>query len=162
MKTHIVFGYMSNTFVNKTTFNENPVNTLNDIVFAEMLTYGDQVQKEVMLNYNEVDIKDSYFHMWDTYQTDSYNFLSLDGIKDMGIKLVNPTAYFVCQFKLSNRVIEYERVIYSFFDLMGDVGGFGEFVYVMLFLLMYGYANRMFIADVIRDMFFVRLETGNV
>ena len=41
MKTHIVFGYMSNTFVNKTTFNENPVNTLNDIVFAEMLTYGD-------------------------------------------------------------------------------------------------------------------------
>ena len=45
---------------------------------------------------------------------------------------------------------------------MGDVGGFGEFVYVMLFLLMYGYANRMFIAAVIGDMFFVRLETGNV
>ena len=80
----------------------------------------------------------------------------------MGIKLVNPTAYFVCQFKLTNRVIEYERVIYSFFDLMGDVGGFGEFTYVMLFLLMYGYANRMFIAEVIKDMFFVRLETGNV
>ena len=33
MKTHIVFGYMSNTFVNKTRFDENPVNTLNDIVF---------------------------------------------------------------------------------------------------------------------------------
>ena len=43
MKTHIVAGYMSNTFVNKTMFDGNPVNTLNDIVFADMLTYGDQV-----------------------------------------------------------------------------------------------------------------------
>ena len=64
----------------------------------------------------------------------------------MGIRLVNPTAYFVAQFKLTNRVIEYERVIYSVFDLMGDVGGFGEFLYVTMYLIIAGYASRMFIA----------------
>ena len=38
---------------------------------------------------------------------------------------INPTAYVQVQFKLTNRVIEYERVIYSFFEMAGDIGGFG-------------------------------------
>ena len=37
--THMLMGYMSNTFVNKTMFDENPVNTLNDVVFYEMLDF---------------------------------------------------------------------------------------------------------------------------
>ena len=56
-------------------------------------------------------------------------------------------------------MIEYERVIYSFFDMVGDIGGFGEAVYIFCLILVSGYANRMFIASVIRDMFKVRLDT---
>ena len=73
---------------------------------------------------------------------------------------MNPTAYFACQFRLTNRVIEYERVAYSFFDMAGDVGGFGEFLHVTFLLLIGGYANRMFIASIIQEMFRVRLATG--
>ena len=43
--------------------------------------------------------------------------------------------------------------------MAGDIGGFGEFIYVTLFLLIGGYANRMFYAEIIRDMFQVRLDT---
>lgn len=64
------------------------------------------------------------------------------------------------QFRLTNRVIEYERVIYSFFDLAGDIGGFGEFLHIVFLILVSSYANRMFFAEVIRDMFRVRLSTG--
>ena len=57
-------------------------------------------------------------------------------------------------------MIEYERVIYNFFDMAGDVGGFGEFLHITFYIIVGSYANRMFYAGVIRDMFRVRLGTG--
>lgn len=72
---------------------------------------------------------------------------------------MNPTAYFECQFRLSNRVVEYERVIYSFFEMAGDIGGFGEAVYIVCLLFVSAYANRMFFASMIQEMFKVRLDT---
>ena len=54
---------------------------------------------------------------------------------------------------------EYERVIYSFFDMFGDIGGFVEACYLLCIGLVSGYANRMFFASVIQDIFKVRLET---
>ena len=35
--THMFVGYMTNTYVNKTTFDSNPISTLNDVVFYEQL-----------------------------------------------------------------------------------------------------------------------------
>jgi hypothetical protein len=32
---HILIGYVPNTFVNKTMFDDNPIRTLNDVVFYE-------------------------------------------------------------------------------------------------------------------------------
>ena len=42
--------------------------------------------------------------------------------------------------------------------MAGDVGGFGEFIYVCIFLVIGGYANRMFYAELIQEMFHVRLD----
>ena len=47
--THMLVGYMTNTYVNKTRFDSNPISTLNDVVFYEQL-YSDldkRVIKEV-------------------------------------------------------------------------------------------------------------------
>ena len=44
--------------------------------------------------------------------------------------------------------------------MAGDVGGFGEFLHVSFLLVIGGYANRMFIASIIQEMFRVRLATG--
>ena len=57
-------------------------------------------------------------------------------------------------------MIEYERMIYSFFEMAGDIGGFGEFLYVVILIFIGGYANRMFFADLIQDYFMVRLDTS--
>ena len=68
--THMFVGYMTNTYVNKTQFDASPISTLNDVIFYEQL-YLDmdkRVIKEVQLNYNEVELKDSYFLMSDDLQ----------------------------------------------------------------------------------------------
>ena len=33
--THMLIGYMTNTYVNKTMFEESPIATLNDVIFYE-------------------------------------------------------------------------------------------------------------------------------
>lgn len=43
--------------------------------------------------------------------------------------------------------------------MLGEIGGFGEAIYVLCLVAVSGYANRMFLADVIRDRFRVRLDT---
>ena len=82
--------------------------------------------------------------------------MSSEDIVDRGLRTTNPTAYFACDFRLSNRVIEYERVIYTFFDFAGDVGGFGEFLYITLLILISSYSSRMFFGQVISQIFRVR------
>lgn len=157
---HILIGYAANTFVNKTMFEESPIATLNDIVFYEQLDINQRQRKEVQLHYNEVELKDSHFRFWDEYQTENFNFISIGAVHDSSLRSINPNAIFQCQFRLSNRVIEYERMIYSFFEMAGDIGGFGEFLYVVILIFIGGYANRMFFADIIQDMFRVRLDTA--
>ena len=53
---------------------------------------------------------------------------------------------------------EYERVIYSFFDMAGDIGGFIEAIYIFFVITIGTYANRMYFASVIQDIFKVRLD----
>ena len=83
----------------------------------------------------------------------------MDTSQHLTLRTLNPTAYFQADFRLNNRVNEYERVVYSFFDMAGDIGGFGEAVYIVCLAIVGGYANRMFFASVIQDTFKVRLET---
>ena len=46
--------------------------------------------------------------------------------------------------------------------MLGDIGGFGEAVYILSLILISAYANRMFFASVIQEMFRVRLDTHGV
>lgn len=64
---HLLLGYVTNAFVNKTEFHDNPVRSMNDVIFYEQLNYVEHIRKEVHLNYNEVELKDSYFLIWDEY-----------------------------------------------------------------------------------------------
>jgi len=77
----------------------------------------------------------------------------------MNIRLLNPTAYFQVQFRLNNRVRMYERRVYSLFDLIGDVGGFSEALYVVSMFVVSIFATKMFKAAQIRDLFHVRIDT---
>ena len=44
--------------------------------------------------------------------------------------------------------------------MAGDIGGFGEGVYFFCLIVVSAYANRMFFASVIREIFKVRLDTN--
>ena len=51
--------------------------------------------------------------------------------------------------------------MYSYFDLIGDVGGFFEALHVLSHLLVAGIASRMFLASLIRELYHVRLDTNH-
>ena len=87
------------------------------------------------------------------------SFLSIEEIREVSLYTLNPTAYLQCAFRLSNRVNEYERVIYSIFDMAGDVGGFAEFIYIACLVVTSSYASRMFFGKVMSEMFRIRLDT---
>ena len=40
-------GYVTNTYVNKTQFETNPIRTLNDMIFYEQLNTAEHIRKEV-------------------------------------------------------------------------------------------------------------------
>ena len=54
----------------------------------------------------------------------------------------------------------YERRVYSFLDLLGDVGGFLEALYVISGFFVASIASRMFMAAKIRDLYHVRVDTN--
>ena len=62
-----LLGYVSNSFVDQDIYGESPVKSLNDLVFYEQLNYKDHIRKEIMLNYNVVQLKDNYFQVWDRF-----------------------------------------------------------------------------------------------
>ena len=78
----------------------------------------------------------------------------------MSIRGLNPTAYFQAQFRLVNQVKMFERRTYSLLDMIGDVGGFTEALYVFSMLSVSIAASKMFNAAQIRDLFHVRMDTG--
>ena len=67
MKDHFLIGYVENTFVDQEVFDENPVKSLNDLAFYDQLKFEDHIRKDIYLNYNEVQLKDHYFQIWDRY-----------------------------------------------------------------------------------------------
>ena len=78
----------------------------------------------------------------------------------MNIASLNPHLFYLAQFRLVNRVNEYERRVYHFFDLLGDVGGFFEALYILSHLCVGGIASRLLFASIIRDIFHVRIDTN--
>ena len=107
-----------------------------------------------MANFN-----DKILQFSDELDSREMTFLSVDRVEPVNILNLNPTAYFQSQFRLINRVKEYQRRIYSIFDFFGDLGGFIEAIFVAGQFMVAGLASRMFKASLIRDLFHVRMDT---
>ena len=84
----------------------------------------------MILNYNEATFNDNLMQISDDLESKTKSFISVDRIEPVNMLNLNPTAYFQAQFRLINRVKEYQRRIYSTFDFFGDLGGFIEAIFV--------------------------------
>ena len=87
------------------------------------------------MNYNEANLNDQMMQVSDDIELKTTSWVSLETVQDFNINTINPSAYYQAQFRLNNRVRLYERRIYALFDLMGDVGGFLEALYVLTYIL---------------------------
>ena len=95
----------------------------------------------------------------DDIEYEQRTFLSFEQIHDLNLRSINPSARYQVQFRLNNRVHEFDRRIYSLFDMIGDVGGFLEAIYVINFVLISLYATKVFKAEQIKDIFHIRTDT---
>lgn len=100
--------------------------------------------QEVILNKNEATENDKMIQISDGLEQKTRYWISFEQIRDLNIGNVNPTAYYQAQFRLNNRVRQYNRRIYSMFQMMGDVGGFIEAIYVLSFIIVSFFASKMF------------------
>jgi len=71
---------------------------------------------------NEANLNDRYFTLFGE-QEKSNTFFSTESVELSTMRSLNPNAYFMARFQLSDKNIVYERVVYSVLDLIGDVGG---------------------------------------
>ena len=67
---------------------------MNDVIFYEQLNPDDNLRKDVQLNYNEVELYDSYFRVWDQQQVEENNFLSIDTVLPNSLYGVNSNSYY--------------------------------------------------------------------
>ena len=67
---------------------------MNDVIFYEQLDPDNNLRKDVQLNYNEVELYDSYFRVWDQQQVEENNFLSIDTVMSNSLYGVNSNSYY--------------------------------------------------------------------
>ena len=53
----------------------------------------------------------------------SYQFISVEEVKESSLKFFNQNSFFQAEFRLVNKVNKYERTVYNFLEAVGDLGG---------------------------------------
>ena len=131
---HLLVGIMTNSYF-ETSDLESPIKTIDEYIFNHQINTSENIFKEVILNYNEANLNDQMMQVSDDLELRTKSWVSLETVQNFNIRSINPSAYYQAQFRLNNRVRLFERRIYALFDLMGDVGGFLEALYVLTYIL---------------------------
>ena len=78
---------------------------------------------------------------------------------DSSIRLKNPDAYFQADFRLFNKVNNYQRAVYNILDAVGDLGGIFSIIYLFGYTIVSVVSEKMYLANLIREVFRVRTDT---
>lgn len=64
----------------------------------------------------------------------------------------------VISFALDKQTIEYERVVYSFIDMFGFLGGIYDFMYFCGYICIFFFQNRLFNYAIFSNLYHVEVE----
>ena len=89
---------------------------------------------EVLISYNEIELEDSIFQL-SHYFAKVKEFVTVSSVRwyeDRKSQMVDPEydnkPHFIIWFGIDHQGRRYERVVYSFLNMLGDVGGFYGFI----------------------------------
>ena len=88
-----------------------------------------------------------------TSELDPFVFLTLEEIKPFN-KINSSTSKtgFKYDIVLSNKLHASERQVYTFFTLIGDLGGFNDGITIIPAFLLSFYSSRMFNASILQEL----------
>lgn len=91
---------------------------------------------EMHVNNNEYELYDNL--IWSDTVTKTGEFLTFDKNTQGVLPNNSDDNFMIIDFKQSDKVNQYERHVYTFFDLMGNIGGFFE-IFEIAFAVFVGY-----------------------
>ena len=134
---HIVLEYKQVDMKNSTQLLQ-PVNHLIRTLTAN----GKQKNYELLLAQNELVNKDDYIGFL-SGDPETISYLSVDSQKE-SVEDIDSEVGISIQMMLSTNKYVYERSVYTFFTLIGDVGGFNGAIIILPTFLMAIYSERMY------------------
>ena len=98
------------------------------------MSSNNPIDKSRMFTVQNVKFEDSILQI-EGWTARTADFFKIDNKIDRPYELDKTTAYMV-RYEMNSNMIKQERVVYSIFDYMGDIGGFNEALnYCVLFVL---------------------------
>jgi hypothetical protein len=153
--THFLSFALLNAFYNFEDYS-SPITTylesFNDVSLVKGVAQA--FQKEILIN--EVKSQNYLFYS-DSPKTET--FYSLDAsISKLNNYEASNKPYIEAIFSLSNRYDVYERNVYTIFDMLGQLGGVFEILFILGSYVVPFISRKMFYNSLISDLYYVEEE----
>ena len=113
---------------------------------------------EYQVKINEVNTNDNIF-LGSQGPTNKYNFYTIDmQLSTLGNFKLESKSYFTLYISLSQQVDQYNRSVYSFWDMFGFIGGIYGVLHSIGYLLFNSILKRIFYSDLLSKLYHAETE----
>lgn len=103
---------------------------------------------------SEIELQDEYIQLG---QRDSFTFLEIQNTREYDdSNKEDPTLMAQLYIRLDSNYLQYERKIYSLFELLRDIGGLQRSVFVLGLILVNLISYRVFISQMIKKLYYIK------
>ena len=131
---------------------ENVIKTYVDDRFSYRVSPGFLKEAQIYVRNNHVSLSDNIVQIGEGEQR---QFYSVESSSDDFVPL-NSLIYFSAYIRMESREDTYERVVFSFFDLTGLVGGVFEILEVTGGIFVSFFAHKLFMFSMLSDLYQVQ------
>lgn len=130
---------------------EDPIKTfVDDSIFFEL--ESDRAKKVNFFTMkSEAELEDDYLQLG---QQENLEFFNVQNMREYEDKFGGSYINFYIRYDSQYNI--YERKIYSIMDLLGDIGGLAESLYILGMLFVGFISHRLFISSILRRVYQVR------
>ena len=140
---------------------ENPIKSYIDDRYSYQIIPDLRKVVRTEIRYNKVELMDSLI---DIGFHENKEFYSVERSEPDLTSINNYNEYLDFGLTIDSKEDSYERKVYSFLDLTGQIGGLYEIINIIVGMLVTFIASRLFILSIISQIYFIRdesVERGN-
>ena len=105
----------------------------------------------MLLRKNEYYLQDNFFQ---TYSSDEGSYYSIDD-EHYDIRELEDDTVLTIQIKQDKVVNKYERSVYTFLDMTGQIGGLNEVITLLASFFIQGVTKKLFHLSVLKNLYYI-------